>query len=302
MAINIQFQNISQANSEILKAFNSTNSAKALEAYQPLDSKERKLEKLRALQILKQSSNSASLADISLSTTTLSIALQNAEGATLQAMLNLLSAKMVEQNKYTYYDEEDRKKLRAKVQQKLDQHQEKNQENPDQNSKQKPDEDEDSAIEKLAKAAQSYFEEIYNDLIEKYKKVLTAVSLENLRKAFFESLKTIARLAYETPIEAFREFVIEPIEDFRANLKTKLDELSIQGLQKSKSKKSFSAGEIKSMLQKSIVSSKALKETDETKLLSAISTMDTALKMQKSITQARKKFGSKTELKLALHQ
>ena len=298
MAINIQFQNISQANSEILKAFNSANSARALEAYQPLDAKERKLEKLRALQILKQSSNSPTLADISLTTTTLSTALQNAEGATLQALLNLLSAKMIEQNKYTYFNEEDRKKLRAKVQQKLDQHQEKNQENPDQ----KQDQDEDSAIDKLAKAAQSYFEDIYNDLIEKYKKVLSAVSLENLRKAFAESLKTILRLAYETPIEAFREFVIEPIEDFRASLKTKLDELSLQGLQKSKSKKSFSAGEIKSMLQKSIVSSKALKETDETKLLSAISTMDTALKMQKSITQARKKFGSKTELKLALHQ
>jgi len=296
--MHIQFQNISQANSEILKAFNSANSARALEAYQPLDAKERKLEKLRALQILKQSSNSPTLADISLTTTTLSTALQNAEGATLQALLNLLSAKMIEQNKYTYFNEEDRKKLRAKVQQKLDQHQEKNQENPDQ----KQDEDEDSAIDKLAKAAQSYFEDIYNDLIEKYKKVLSAVSLENLRKAFAESLKTIARLAYETPIEAFREFVIEPIEDFRASLKTKLDELSLQGLQKSKSKKSFSAGEIKSMLQKSIVSSKALKETDETKLLSAISTMDTALKMQKSITQARKKFGSKTELKLALHQ
>ncbi|MEY3369870.1 MAG: hypothetical protein RLZZ361_540 [Cyanobacteriota bacterium] len=298
MVINIQFQNISQANSEILKAFNSANSARALEAYQPLDAKERKLEKLRALQILKQSSNSPTLADISLTTTTLSTALQNAEGATLQALLNLLSAKMIEQNKYTYFNEEDRKKLRAKVQQKLDQHQEKNQENPDQ----KQDQDEDSAIDKLAKAAQSYFEDIYNDLIEKYKKVLSAVSLENLRKAFAESLKTILRLAYETPIEAFREFVIEPIEDFRASLKTKLDELSLQGLQKSKSKKSFSAGEIKSMLQKSIVSSKALKETDETKLLSAISTMDTALKMQKSITQARKKFGSKTELKLALHQ
>jgi hypothetical protein len=298
VVINIQFQNISQANSEILKAFNSANSARALEAYQPLDAKERKLEKLRALQILKQSSNSPTLADISLTTTTLSTALQNAEGATLQALLNLLSAKMIEQNKYTYFNEEDRKKLRAKVQQKLDQHQEKNQENPDQ----KQDQDEDSAIDKLAKAAQSYFEDIYNDLIEKYKKVLSAVSLENLRKAFAESLKTILRLAYETPIEAFREFVIEPIEDFRASLKTKLDELSLQGLQKSKSKKSFSAGEIKSMLQKSIVSSKALKETDETKLLSAISTMDTALKMQKSITQARKKFGSKTELKLALHQ
>ena len=297
MAINIQFQNISQANSEILKAFNSANSARALEAYQPLDAKERKLEKLRALQILKQSSNSPTLADISLTTTTLSTALQNAEGATLQALLNLLSAKMIEQNKYTYFNEEDRKKLRTKIQQKLDQHQEKNQENPDQEQK-----DEDSAIDKLAKAAQSYFEDIYNDLIEKYKKVLSAVSLENLRKAFAESLKTILRLAYETPIEAFREFVIEPIEDFRASLKTKLDELSLQGLQKSKSKKSFSAGEIKSMLQKSIVSSKALKETDETKLLSAISTMDTALKMQKSITQARKKFGSKTELKLALHQ
>jgi hypothetical protein len=297
VAINIQFQNISQANSEILKAFNSSNSAKALEAYQPLDSKERKLEKLRALQILKQSSNSETLADISLSTSTLSIALQNAEGATLQAMLNLLSAKMIEQNKYTYFNEEDRKKLRQKVQQKLDQHQEKNQDN----SEQQKNEPEDSAIDKLVKAAQSYFEDIYYDLLEKYKNVLSAVSLENLKKALAESLKTIARIAYETPIEAFKEFVIEPIEDFRASLKSKLDELSYQGLKKSKSKKAFSAGEIKAMLQKSLTTSKTLKESDETKLLNAISTMDTALKMQKSITQARKKFGSKTELKLALH-
>jgi hypothetical protein len=301
VAINIQFQNISQANSEILKAFNSTNSAKALEAYQPLDSKERKLEKLRALQILKQSSNSATLADISLSTTTLSIALQNAEGATLQAMLNLLSAKMVEQNKYTYYDEEDRKKLREKVQQKLDQQKEKNQENQNQDSKNTP-EQEDSAVEKFVQAVQTYFEDIYNDILDNYKNILSALSFQNLKKAFSESVRTIARLAYETPIEAFREFVIEPIEDFRDQLKSKLDEVARQGLQKSKSKRAFSAGEIKAMLQKSLTTSKTLKESDETKLLNAISTMDTALKMQKSITQARKKFGSKTELKLALHQ
>ena len=97
--INLQFQNLNQANSEILKAFNSANSAKALEAYQPLSTKERKLQKLKALQILKQSSDSANLQEISLDTGSLSIALTKADGATLQAMLNLLSAKMIEQNK-----------------------------------------------------------------------------------------------------------------------------------------------------------------------------------------------------------
>ena len=40
-----------------------------------------------------------SLSDISLDDSSLAAALKNADGATLQAMLNLLSAKMIEQNK-----------------------------------------------------------------------------------------------------------------------------------------------------------------------------------------------------------
>ena len=99
MAITVRFQNLSHANHEILKTFNSSTAEKALEAYQPLTEKERKLRKLRALQILKESSNSNSLGEISLDNGSLSLALKNAEGATLQAMLNLLSAKMIEQNK-----------------------------------------------------------------------------------------------------------------------------------------------------------------------------------------------------------
>ena len=119
MVISVQFQNLGQANTEILKAFNSANSAKALEAYQPLDAKRRKLEKLRALQILKQSSESETLADIALTTDTLTVALQKAEGATLQAMLNLLSAKMIEQNKYIYTSKSQAQDVKAKVQKKL---------------------------------------------------------------------------------------------------------------------------------------------------------------------------------------
>lgn len=301
MAINIQFQNLSQANSEILKAFNSANSAKALEAYQPLDAKQRKLEKLRALQVLKQSSESETLADISLSTTSLSVALQKAEGATLQAMLNLLSAKMIEQNKYTYYDEEERKKLKQKVQAKLDQRQEEQKQQQQEPEAKQEEEEKKSPLDKMVSAALTYFEELSEDLLARYQKLLSALSFDNLRKALAESAKLLVKYAYQVPLEAFAEYIIEPIEDFAHDLREQLEDI-VSGKSNNKSKKSFSSKEIKSMLQKSLNDNQsARQEADEDRLVEAIHTMDNALRMQKSIALARRKFNSKSELKLALH-
>jgi hypothetical protein len=309
VAINVTFNNISQANSEILKAFNSSNSAKALEAYQPLTTKQRKLEKLRALQILKQSSESATLADISLETDSLAIALTKAEGATLQAMLNLLSAKMIEQNKYVYTSESQAQDLKAKVKEKLqnkDQKQEQNKKEKEEAKKENSDEE--LAIEKLVNAVVTYFEEIRDDFIEKYKKFLDAVSLENIQKAFKEGAALIRRYTVEAPIEFFNEYVVEPIHDFRNNLKDLIDN-SINGKAKKVSSKSFSSLDIKSMLNKSFVKNRvpatapSKKVFDEEKLQNSVDVLNNSLILKKKIKERKRlKVHSAEEIKLALHR
>lgn len=312
MAINVTFNNISQANSEILKAFNSSTSAKALEAYQPLTTKQRKLEKLRALQILKQSSDSATLADISLETDSLALALTKADGATLQAMLNLLSAKMIEQNKYIYTSEAQAHDVKAKVKQKL-QDKAKEQSQKKDNSKeesQKEDSSEDLALDKLVNAVVTYFEEIRDDFIEKYKKLLDAVSLKNIQNAFNEGAALIRRYTVEAPIEFFNEYVVEPINDFRENLKDLIDN-SIKGNTKKVSSKSFSSVDIKSMLNKSFVknrtpassSTSTRSNFDEGKLKSSVDVLNNSLILKKKIkNRKRLKVHSPDEIRLALHR
>ncbi len=297
--ISVQFQNLTQANSEILKAFNSANSAKALEAYQPLTVKDRKLEKLRALQILKESSNSATLADISLATDSLSIALQKAEGATLQAMLNLLSAKMIEQNKYTYFDQDKQIDLKKKVQEKLDNYQEEKKEEPkkeqeQQQKEENKEEKEESAIDKLVQAAATYFKEIQEDIIERYNKVLSAISLENLRKVLDESVKVIIRYAYEVPAESFKEYLIDPINEFGDKVKEYIDDGLKNGFN-SKFKKTFNHKEIRSMLQQSLSTER------EQKLASSVLMLDRSLRTKTQMHMAKQKF-TKDQIKMALHK
>lgn len=309
MAINVTFNNISQANSEILKAFNSSTSAKALEAYQPLTTKQRKLEKLRALQILKQSSESATLADISLETDSLSIALGKADGATLQAMLNLLSAKMIEQNKYVYTSESETEDLKEKVKQKLQSKKEdpKKDQKKEEKSK-KDDSEQEQAIDKLVNAVVTYFEEIRDDFIEKYKKFLDAVSLKNIQQAFKDGAALIRRYTVEAPIEFFNEYVVEPIHDFRENLKDLIDN-SINPKTKTVSTKSFSSVDIKSMLNKSFVKNRVPKPVqaqpspDEQKLKSSVDLLNNSLILKKKIkNRKRLKVHSAEEIKLALHR
>jgi len=296
MAINVQFQNLQQANTEILKAFNSANSAKALEAYQPLTAKERKLEKLRALQALKQSSESGSLADISLTTGSLAIALQKAEGATLQAMLNLLSAKMIEQNKYSYIntDEEVQIDIKKKVQEKLKEH--KKEKKQEQNSKKedskKEEKEQDSAVDKLVNAAVTYFKEMRDSIIERYSKILDAVSLKNIQNALNEGLKFITHYTYEVPMESFTEYVVDPLKEFRANLGARIDDLVKNGI-RTKRSKSFSQTEIRSMLQKSF------NRTQDKKLKNSVDKLETSMLLRKKVKS--KKMLSGRDLKLALH-
>jgi hypothetical protein len=289
VAINIQFQNLAAANSEILKAFNSAQSAKALEAYQPLSPKERKLQKLRALQTLKQSSDSASLAEISLSTDSLAIALTKAEGATLQAMLNLLSAKMIEQNKYSFFAEEERDKLKNQVQQKLDQHHQEKQEDSKQDDP-KQEEEKEPLLIQMADAALDYFKQMQESLLAQYKQVLSAISLQNLKQVFNQALGLLHKYAYEVPIESFNEYVINPINEFVDNLRRTIDEGFTPA-----NKKVFTHKEIKGMLQE------ALDLDSKTKLRKSIENMNKTAHVQKNIHEAKRKIAVK-DLRLVLHR
>ncbi|MCE2929743.1 MAG: hypothetical protein LW817_08970, partial [Candidatus Caenarcaniphilales bacterium] len=292
---------------------NSQSSAKALEAYQPLDQKQRKLEKLRALQILKQSSNSDTLAEISLDTTSLSVALRSAEGATLQAMLNLLSAKMIEQNKYTFTDEKKQQELKKKIQTKLGEKvkevkQEKEKQEEPKKKKQEQKARKESAIDKLVDAALTYFKEMRDNFIETYKKTLSAISLKNLENAFSEASKLVVRYAYEVPIESFSEFVIEPLENFRNSVKSQIDTAIKTGLGL-KPSKAFNSKEIKSLLQKSFEkktatsSSYSRSKVDQEKLNNSVRTLKRSMLVKKRIDDNGKtvKLSSK-DIKLALHR
>lgn len=288
--INVQFNNLAQANSEILKAFNSASSAKALEAYQPLSAKERKLEKLRALQVLKQSSGSSTLADINLNTDSLAIALQSAEGATLQAMLNLLSAKMIEQNKYTYFAKEEQAAVKQRVQEKLDSYQEQAEDQQESEDESEQEEAKKNAVEQMLDAADEYFKQVKEDIFETYSKFLSAISLKNLRKAFADGLKMLHRYIYEVPMQSFQESVIEPLNEFSKKVKSILDE----GINfKSKSKKTFNPKEIKFLLQDSL-------ETKDRKLEQSVDALNRSLRARAKIHMARRKF-NKDQVKLALH-
>ena len=295
MVISVQFQNLGQANSEILKAFNSATSAKALEAYQPLSTKERKREKLKALQILKEASESQTLADISLPTDSLAIALQKAEGATLQAMLNLLSAKMIEQNKYTYFDQEKQIDLKKKVQDKLNEYKEEKDENKEQAKQEEALKvEKKSAVDLLVEAAATYFKELQEAIIDRYSKTMSLISLENLRKALDESVRVIVRYAYEVPVESFKEYVIEPINEFADMVTDYIDEGLKNGFM-SKSKKTFNHKEIRSMLQQS------LSVEREEKLENSVLMLDRSLRSRAQMHIAKQKF-TKDEIKLALHK
>lgn len=294
MVISVQFQNLGQANSEILKAFNSATSAKALEAYQPLSTKERKREKLKALQILKETSDSQTLADISLPTDSLAIALQKAEGATLQAMLNLLSAKMIEQNKYTYFDQEKQIDLKKKVQDKLNEYKEESKDQSQEQAQEDAKSEKQSAVDKLVAAAATYFKELQEAIIERYSKALSLVSLENLRKVLDESVKVIVRYAYEVPIESFKEYVLEPISEFGDKVTEYIDDGLKNGFT-SKSKKTFNHKEIRSMLQQTLATER------EEKLESSVLMLDRSLRTRAQMHIAKQKF-TKDEIKLALHK
>lgn len=279
MAINVRFQNLAQANIEILKAFNSSNSAKALEAYQPLSVKERKLQKLRALQILKQSSESESLGDIALNTDSLALALTKAEGATLQAMLNLLSAKMIEQNKYSFItSEEESADIKKKVQEKLE---EQKQEKQDQEEKQKQEnsrkeEDKDNPLSELIELAINNLQTFQSEIQKNYSKFLDNFSKDNLKKVFDDGARLIVRYAYEVPIESFKEFILDPIKEFRVTLRKQLDSIA-KGDFGNKQVKVFSHKEIRHMLRRS------LERNREDKLQKSINDLNKAMMLKKKI-------------------
>lgn len=250
MALSIQFQNLNRANSEILKAFNSQNAAKALEAYQPLNAKERSRSKLKALQLLKQESSSVTLADINLNESALAASLQKADGATLQAMLNLLSAHMIEQNKNNILQfidkEEERRKQKEKKQDK-DQEQGKKQKQEKPKKKQK----ETKTHEDLIKAVEEYLQKAKARLIDLYDGILDAMSIENIKKFFEDSIHNFKKYLYEMPVEFLDKNVITPIYDFPEELKKQID-VAIDKLTKRNQKRTFTAKEIRSILRSSI--------------------------------------------------
>ena len=319
MAINLTFQNLNAANSEILKAFNSETAAKALEAYQPLEIKERKRQKLKALQILKTNSNSVSLADINLNTDSLALALKEAEGATLQAMLNLLSSKMIEQNKYRVYSEEQQSKLKNNIKEKIeskeqgeskDQGSKKDQE---ESSKEDPKPEDFAVIDKIQAQIEAYyqklikyFQELRDRTIKFYEDLLDALSLERLKTSFETSLKKVNKYVYELPVEFLIKNLIEPASEVPANVKKYFDKLINEAIKETQT--TFSAEDIRSVLNQALNSGfeETKDEELELKLSSSINSLDRSL-MEYNKKSRRKELGksgytiAKDDMKYVIH-
>ena len=216
MAINVRFQNLSYANHEILKTFNSSNAEKALEAYQPLTEKQRKLRKLRALQILKRSSASSSLAEISLDDESLAVALKSADGATLQAMLNLLSAKMIEQNKLLVNQKSKESKAKAEEERKTKLAAEKKAWEEEQaRLAEEPESEEESEnkalVDEIIENIVDRFESLKKYTLEAYQNTLDFFTLKRLKQFYDDAIDFMKDFLYRQPLDYLQNEVLEPI-------------------------------------------------------------------------------------------
>jgi hypothetical protein len=311
MAITVRFQNLSHANHEILKTFNSSTAEKALEAYQPLTEKERKLRKLRALQILKESSNSDSLGEISLDNSSLSLALKNAEGATLQAMLNLLSAKMIEQNKILVNqkaqeikdkDEEERK---AKLEAEKRAWEESQRELLGNEEEQEEAEAEKSLVETIIEDIVGKFEDLKKFTLKTYQNTLDFFTLKRLKQFYDDAIDMIKDFLYRQPREYFETEVIKPIREIPSRIQNYIETNIKESIDRYKrmripttlsfiSPATFSSKDLKFILEKSTISK--IPESNSKAALD--NKIDKAL-INKTKTR---KFANKKEAIASLHQ
>lgn len=311
MAITVRFQNLSHANHEILKTFNSSTAEKALEAYQPLTEKERKLRKLRALQILKESSNSNSLGEISLDNSSLSLALKNAEGATLQAMLNLLSAKMIEQNKILINqkaqeikdkDEEERK---AKLEAEKRAWEESQRELLGNEEEEKEAEAEKSLVETIIEDIVGKFEDLKKFTLKTYQNTLDFFTLKRLKQFYDDAIYMIKDFLYRQPREYFETEVINPIREIPSRIQNYIENNIKESIDRYKrmriptslsfiSPATFSNKDLKFILEKSTIN-----KITESKPKAALGNkIDKTLVNQIQI----RKFANKKEAIASLHQ
>jgi hypothetical protein len=311
MAITVRFQNLSHANHEILKTFNSSTAEKALEAYQPLTEKERKLRKLRALQILKESSNSDSLGEISLDNSSLSLALKNAEGATLQAMLNLLSAKMIEQNKILVNqkaqeikdkDEEERK---AKLEAEKRAWEESQRELLGNEDEQEEAEAEKSLVETIIEDIVGKLEDLKKFTLKTYQNTLDFFTLKRLKQFYDDAIDMIKDFLYRQPREYFETEVIKPIREIPSRIQNYIETNIKESIDRYKrmripttlsfiSPATFSNKDLKFILEKSTIN-----KITESKPKAALGN-----KIDKTLINQTKtrKFANKKEAIASLHQ
>ncbi|NQY79887.1 MAG: hypothetical protein HRT47_06205 [Candidatus Caenarcaniphilales bacterium] len=313
MAINVRFQNLSYANHEILKTFNSASAEKALEAYQPLTEKQRKLRKLSALQLLKKSSNSGSLSDISLDDSSLAAALKSADGATLQAMLNLLSAKMIEQNKLliTKKTEEVKAKEEEERKAKLEAEKKAWEEEQARLAEEEAEEEEEdkTLIEELIENVVNKFEDLKKYTLEAYQNTLDFFTLKRLKQFYDDAIEFMKDFLYRQPLEYLQNELIEPILEIpnkiqnhiETNVKESIDKYKRMRIPTSLnfiSPTIFSQKELKFVLEKSISGTNLdiRKQVRAKKQAEAKKILDVANKLKK------KKFVSKDQAIASLHK
>lgn len=312
MATTVRFQNLSHANHEILKTFNSSTAEKALEAYQPLTEKERKLRKLRALQILKESSNSNSLGEISLDNGSLSLALKNAEGATLQAMLNLLSAKMIEQNKILVNQkaqeikDKDEEKRKAKLEAERRAWEESQRELlGNEEEEEEEAEAEKSLVETIIEDIVGKFEDLKKFTLKTYQNTLDFFTLKRLKQFYDDGIEMIKDFLYRQPREYFETEVIKPIREIPSRIQNYIENNIRESIDRYKRMKiptslsfispaTFSNKDLKFILEKSTIN-KITESKPKTTLGNKI---DKTLVNQ---IQTRK-FANKKEALASLHQ
>ena len=141
-----------------------------------------------------------------------------------------LICKNDEQNRYTIFNESQQSKIKERIKAKVE---EKAQEEAKQDSqeqqaedKQESKEDDNSLainMEEYVDAVAAYIDQLKEQTVNFYSKILDTLSLKSIRKAFDESIAMLRKYAYDMPVEFIEENVVHPISSFPGKVKEYVD-------------------------------------------------------------------------------
>ena len=164
------------------------------------------------------------------------------------------------------------------------------------------DDDKSLAInmEEYVDAVAAYIDQLKEQTVNFYSKILDTLSLKSIRKAFDESIAMLRKYAYDMPVEFIEENVVHPISSFPGKVKEYVD-YQVNNIWTKTPDKSFSAEDIRDILNKALEA----KVENNSKLEQTVMNMDRDLKAYSNTAKARLYQQGRSfthdEVRLALH-